>query len=191
MLTRLYRNGLYLPARLRRGVSALWRETDGGGAFPCCCARGAGSSVVRETITCTMCIGNVAAARWLVSVSGVVDGPGPLICYGGGTCASWDGDYIASVWVGVPCRYRAAFYDRCVIYGAPLQSYVEVLIEDPAGPNLRVSVLLMDVDFVLGYQTTFLASQGCTELSISLPFDSLTGIDRCDGSGAIVTVSSL
>lgn len=88
MLTRLYQNGLYLPASLRRGASALWRETDGGGGWPCCCPRGAGSS--RSFTSCSNCIGSLAPPHLQIDLSGF-PGSGSSTC---ANCSDLNGTYV-------------------------------------------------------------------------------------------------
>lgn len=94
MLT-IPRPKLTLPSRLRRGVSALWNETDGGGGWPCCCPRGGGSTSSRGSTKSAKVAGTCLSACIEGTVSRFYAIDIPALANAGCTsCAAIAGRYI-------------------------------------------------------------------------------------------------
>lgn len=109
----LPRPHLHLPSRLRRGVSALWNETDGGGGWPCCCDDEPGSTSTRGSSRgltvlsgCAACPGG--ASEWY---SLTFNGFDNRDCT---SCESLDGTYLLQWVPSTNCRWRYTFpADAC------------------------------------------------------------------------------
>lgn len=186
------------PSRLRRGVSALWNETDGGGWWPCCCTRlpGSSTSTSRVTLPCGIgCVNGQAPFFVKVDVSGVVVRTPGSWCTSGSPCTDWNGSYILP-YVGIvssSCTWRLNVSTKC---GSDGTAHVEFRIVNLTAfaPALNVD-LAQDGDFgtsgfFIKTPTTQLNCMGLS--SVAVPFSVHGGSNRqCDFSGATVLVTSL